>query len=314
MLLLVCGLAACAESPVLPTATTPGECPNSLQAGVRLTASVAQVPIPGGVQVPSGGVRLIAGVGRRILLSLEVPEPMPRVRLLANSLAVSTYGGILAGWAQAIQPAGATAHESIQVSGDFLRIAPFVPGRRLRTYTQTIDVVVIPGGAPVSGLALRPGPMWDDAGKPTAPDRLTVVLDPILHMAELTTVEATARFDFTALQRSGNYERWECSVQSDFQLVDHASVLPSLWTLQSVERVGARNATLALYNQHVGAFPAVFLDPATAAGFARWLGESRATRVGEYEIGLMATGNATGFQAARNEGLVELAVRQLGSD
>ncbi|MGH8218751.1 MAG: hypothetical protein ACREUT_09340, partial [Steroidobacteraceae bacterium] len=112
-------------------------------------------------------------------------------------------------------------------------------------------------------------------------------------------------------------ERWKCSVESDFQLLDHDSALPKLWILQHRARVGSKHATLALYNPSVGTFRAVFLDPATAAGFARWLRETHAMRVGEYRIGVIAPEKATGFEPVSGEELGELgelALAQFGSD
>ncbi len=310
--LLACMLAGCAGSQALTKATAPGECPAALHDGVKVTASVAQVAVPDGVKAPSGPVSLIAGVGRRVLIAIEVPQGLPRVRLLANSLTIATFGGTLAGWARVVEPKGATGRESVQISGNLLRISPFLPGRKLGSYTQSVDVLVVPGGAPVSGLALHPGPMWDAAGRPTAPHDLAIVLAPIVHLKVLDVVAANARLDFTALHRSGAHERWECSVESDFELVDHRSGLPKLWVLRRMERIGAKYPMLALYNQSVGAFPAVFLDPAVAAGFARWLNETHAGQVGRYSIGLMSEANATGFQAASNEDFSELEVEQLG--
>lgn len=108
-------LAGCAAPRVLTSSPTVGECPSSLRTGIRLTASVAQVAIPDGIEAPSGPVRLIAGVGHRVLLSVEVPNGLPRVRLLENALAMFTYGGTLAGWARVVEPAGAGARESLQV-------------------------------------------------------------------------------------------------------------------------------------------------------------------------------------------------------
>ena len=280
--------------------------------GVHVTASVAQVAVPDGVTAPSGRVELIAGVGRRILLSVEASPTVPRIRLLENSLAIFTYGGTLAGWARVARPAGASARESLQVSGGFLRIAPFVPGATLRAYTQTIDVLVVPGAVPVSGLALHPGRMWDDAGQPILPRELKIALDPIQHMTQFDVVDATSRFEFKGLYRHGVHAPWECSVESHFQLLDHDSALPKLWVLQRVDRTGSTHGTVALYNPRVGAFAAVFRDPATAAGFARWLSETRATRVGEYDIGLTALQKATGFSSAQNDEPADLMVEQLG--
>jgi hypothetical protein len=203
-------------------------------------------------------------------------------------------------------------HQSIQVSDGLLRIAPVFPGAKLGPYTEAVDLAVVPGGASAAGLALRPGPMWDDSGRPTAPENLRIALVPILHLKVQDVVGATARLDFTALHRSRWHERWQCSVESDFQLVDHRAALPSLWVLQPAESTGAKFPLLALYNPSIGAFPAVFLNPATAAGFARWLRETHARRVGEYEIGLTSKIAAPGFKAQSNDDSDEFVVQQFG--
>jgi len=82
--------------------------------------------------------------------------------------------------------------------------------------------------------------------------------------------------------------------------------------LQASRRRGPAGR-LVFYNPGVGAFPVVFGNPAVAAGFAKWLRETHATRVGKYAIGLMAAVNATGFQPVHKNDTTTLAVRQLGS-
>lgn len=310
--LLACLLAGCAGPGALTSTTPSGGCPDSLREGIRVTASVAQVPIPDGVREPSGAVKLIAGTGRRVLLAVDVSPGLPRVRLLSSSIELLTFGGTLAGWARVVAPATATDHQSIHVSDGLLRIAPFLPRGRLGPYTETLDLVVVPGGAPVPALALRPGRMWDGAGRPTAPHDLRIVVAPILHLKVQDVVGATMQLDFTALHRSRPHERWQCSIESDFQLVDHRSALPSLWVLQPAAHIGSKSSVLALYNQSIGSFPAVFLDPATAAGFARWLSETHARRVGKYEIGLTSKTAASGFQATSNDDYGQLTVQQFG--
>jgi len=310
--LLACLLAGCAGPRALTPPRTPGGCPESLREGVRVTASVAQVTVPDGVKAPSGSVSLIAGVGRRVLFAVDVPRDLPRVRLLASSLDVLTFGGTLAGWARVVVPAAAAAHQSIQVSDGLLRVAPFFPGERLGPYTEALDLAVVPGGASVAGVALRPGRMWDDSGRPTAPQDLKVALIPVLHLKVQDVVGATVRLDFTALHRGRAGERWQCSVASDFQLVDHRSALPDLWVLQPAQGIGPKFPVLTLYSQSVGAFPAVFLNPAAAAGFARWLSETHAGRVGDYEIGLTSKTATTGLKTASKDDLGRLEVQQFG--
>lgn len=312
--LLAGAVTGCAEHRALTGPIAPGECPAPLREGVHITASVAQSAIPAGVTVPSGAVKVVAGTGRRVLLAVEVSPGLPRLRLLSNSVEILTFGGTLAGWARVVAPAAAGGRESIQVSDGYLRIEPFIPGRRLGSHTQSIDVLLLPGGAPVGGLALRPGRMWDEAGSPTAPRDLTIRLVPILHLKVLDVMAATVQFDFTALHLSGAHEHWQCSTESDVQLLDHRSALPNLWVLRRVAPTGSGYPMLALYNPSVGAFPAAFLDPARAAGFARWLRETHAAQVGDYEIGLISKTNSTGFQTASKDDVGELEVAQFGAD
>lgn len=310
--LVVCLLAGCAGPRALREPVASGGCPESLREGIRVTASVAQVAVPDGVKIPSGSVSLIAGVGRRVLLAVDVPRDLPRVRLLASSLEVLTFGGTLAGWASVAAPATVVGHQSIQVSDGLLRIAPFLPGERLGPYTEAVDLEVVPGGASAAGVALRLGRMWDDSSQPTTPQNLRIALVPILHLKVQDVVGATVQFDFTALHRSRAHERWQCSIESDFQLVDHRSALPSLWVLQPAQGIGPKLPALALYSQNTGAFPAVFLDPAAAAGFARWLSETHARRVGDYEVGLTSKTSATGFKIASSDDFGGFTVQQFG--
>ena len=102
--LLACLLAGCAVLQPLKDGTPSGGCPKSLREGIRITASVAEVGVPDDVKVPSGAVSLVAGVGRRVLLSVDVPQGLPRARLLSSSLEVLTFGGTLAGWAKLVAP------------------------------------------------------------------------------------------------------------------------------------------------------------------------------------------------------------------
>jgi hypothetical protein len=254
----------------------------------------------------------MAGVGRRVLIAVDVPRDLPRMRLVASSLEVLTFGGTLAGWASVVAPPKVIGHQSIQVSDGFLRISPFFPGEKLGPYTEAVDLAVVPGGASAAGVAFRPGRMWDDSGRPTVPQDLRVVLVPILHLKVQDVVAATVQFDFTALHRARGHERWQCSIQSDFQLVDHRSALPNLWVLQPAQGIGPKFPVLALYSQSIGAFPAVFLNPAAAAGFARWLGETHARRVGDYQIGLTSKGSASGFKVTSTDDPGGFTVQQFG--
>jgi hypothetical protein len=152
--------------------------------------------------------------------------------------------------------------------------------------------------------------MWDESGQAISPAQLTITFRSLSHMTVLDTVQATVQLDFTGRYRSSN--PWRCTVQSKFQLVDHGSVLPDLWVLRQFDPIGKKWRTLALYSPTVGVFSAVFVDPATAAGFARWLRDTRARRVASYELGSVATDDASDFLASP-AGESKIEVRQFGA-
>ncbi len=259
--------------------------------------------------MPSGSTALHTLTGRRVSIALAVSAGIPAIRVLSDSLTLYTFGGTIAGWA-----ATASRDASIEVEPGVVRLAPFLPRSRLHAHTDSIDLVVLPGGAPIGELAIRPGEMWDQAGQPIAPPALRLALTSLHHMSVLEQVDATVRFEFTAQHRSGAHERWTCAIESRFSLVDHDAVLPDLWTLRYAQRLGTRRATLALYRPSVGAFRAILLDPASAAGLARWLSQTHAHVIDSYRVGFLAADRPTGFEEATDDELEVLSVAQLGEN
>jgi len=309
---LSCALAGCAAHPARVHPVDPGGCPPALREGVALSASVAQIGVPAGLSVPSGPVPLIAGAGRRVLLAVQVGESVPSVQLLSNSLSLLTYGGVLAGWAQIESPAS-SASEGIQAQGGWLHIAPFISGSRLHARTQAVDLLVIPGGHPVAGLALQPGPMWRPDGEPVPPHQLRIRPVPEFHMTRFNEVDATATLRFGARHLTGAHERWQCEVATNFALVDHSAELPDLWILRGAGSHASQRKTLALYSRHMGTFAAVFLDPQTARSFALWVVATHATRAGQFALRLIGSPPHSAVTPLSPGTAEALAVAQWGS-
>jgi hypothetical protein len=306
-------LCACSVRPEnVASSAASATCPSPLLDGVTVHAYAREIAVPDDVTVPSGAVKLHAEAGRRVTIALETSPDLPDVRLLWNAITLTTYGGTLGGWAQRVEPPDAARDVSLALTTGTLRLAPFIQSKVLRPHTESIDVLVVPGGAPGGDLAVRPGELWDAMGVPVPPRALGITFTSIRHMRVLEHVDASVEFEFVARRRFGPHKRWECAVEKKFQLVDHNSVLPDLWTLRYLQRDGSRRETLALYAPSVGSFRVIFLDPATAAGFGRWLGETRAHEVGSYAVGFLAPDSPTGLAPATDEELQELAVSQFG--
>jgi hypothetical protein len=237
------------------------------------------------------------------------------VRLLGNSLSILTYGGVLAGWARVVDPPMAADSESIAAQGGWLQIAPFISGSRLHAQTQTVDLLVIPGGQPIAGLALQPGPMWRRDGAPMPPDRIRFRLVPEFHMTQLHAVDATATFRFAARHLTGAHEHWECSIPTNFTLVNRESGLPSLWVLRTTGSHAPAGAgrVLALYSRRIGVFKAAFLNPDSARNFALWESETHATRTGGFALGFIGQSSHTPFTPISAAASHMLAVAQWGA-
>ena len=230
-------LCACSVRPEnVASSAASATCPSPLLDGVTVHAYAREIAVPDDVTVPSGAVKLHAEAGRRVTIALETSPDLPDVRLLWNAKTLTTYGGTLGGWAQRVDPPDAARDVSLALTTGTLRLAPFIQSKVLRPHTESIDVLVVPGGAPGGDLAVRPGELWDAMGVPVPP----------------------------------------------------------------------------LYAPSVGSFRVIFLDPATAAGFGRWLGETRAHAVGSYAVGFLAPDSSTGLAPATDEELQELAVSQFG--
>ena len=306
-------LSGCAFHPTRVQPIDRGGCPEALRQHISLNVSVAEIRIPAGLTLPSGPVRLHAGTGRSVLLAVRIAGPLPSVRLLGNSVSILTYGGVLAGWARVADPATAADSESIAAQGGWLQIAPFISGSRLHARTQTVDLLVIPGGHPVAGLALQPGPMWRHDGAPMPPDRIRFRLIPEFHMTQLHAVDATATFRFAARHLTGAHEHWECSIPTNFTLVNRESGLPSLWVLRIFGPRAPADRVLALYSRRIGVFKAAFLNPDAARSFALWESETHATRTGGFALGFIGQSSHSPFTPISIAASNALVVAQWGA-
>ena len=100
-------------------------------------------------------------------------------------------------------------------------------------------------------------------------------------------MSATATLHFAARYLAGAHERWQCSVATNFTLVDRSAGLPDRWVLCDVEPLRSQRKTLTLYSRRLGVFEAVVLDPETACAFALWEAETHAPRAGRFALGLI---------------------------
>jgi hypothetical protein len=173
-------------------------------------------------------------------------------------------------------------------------------------------------------------PLWTAGGQPVAPRDAAVSLATGQHLTVFSAVEAQVQLDVDGRGRSdssqGSPLAWRCSYETRFTLLDHAAVLPPLWTLQ-LAAPGRPARWLALLAPATGPFRAIFADPAAAQSFATWLRATSATRAGDYQLGLFEAGDrpeestipadldiARTFRTATGAELGMLAVRRLGED
>ena len=306
--LVIAALAGCASP---PPALDPGGCPPSLLRAVAVSVSVSPIAPPPGARDGGGAVPLMAGTERRLLLAVHVMRVGPRVRVLADTLDLLTYGGTLAGRARIVRPRGAERCQSLTADGGWLQIAPFVSGARLHSRTEALDVRVVPGGDPRAILVVRPPTFWLPDGRPRPARELTLHFTTASHMTRVHAVDATATFHFRVQHLGGARERWQCSIDQNFTLVTHQQALANLWVLRPPLVPHVPPATLAVFDPQRGTFPLVFPDPQSARAFAQWVQQRHARRLNADVLGLL--GASGRFVALPEPPVKRLQVHQWGS-
>jgi len=263
-------------------------CPTELQADVKVSASSVPRTIPPELTVDTGSSDGV--LGRRVLVSVLPTGTARGIRILSSTLTATTLGGTLKGWAAIPDrdvigrpPSGQT--RAFDVSPGQLRISPFLNGATLQPQSASLDVLVVPGGAPMDEMAISALQMWNEDRRPISADAVKLSLTPLRHFSVYDLVVATIKLEFLTGSSRSTRERWQCSVETRITLADRDAVTPHLWDLRKSAE-GRSELWLALFDQRTGPFRAIFASPGDATGFANWLRETHSTRVGQYRLGM----------------------------
>jgi hypothetical protein len=301
---------------VTPERTVTAEqdvCPQRIQEEVKVAASAAAMSIPRNLAPADNSNGL---VGRRLVISLSPGTAAAGLHLVSNAVSITTFGGTLEGMGNTNEGAGsgtgvggatgsgANTHaaadtagrrsritqisdvRAIDVTPGRLRIAPFLVGSTLQPQTVSIDLLVTPGGSPLDEMAVATEALWDSQLHPLSPDRAAISLTPLRHFTMYDQVEATLSLDYVVTRSRAARTQWTCSAENRFTLVDRTATAPNLWDLRKPAEFGRSEWWLALFSANAGPFRAIFTSPADARGFAGWLRQTHALRVGAYQVGM----------------------------
>jgi hypothetical protein len=258
---------------------------------VRVTASSVPRAIPAELVVNDDSTRSV--LARTVLLSVFPNGAATGARLFASKLTLTTVGGTFKGWAAIrndVAPAKVGLGRAIDVIPGRLRIAPFLSGPALQPQTVSLDVVIVPGAAPIDDLTVSANALWGEDRRPLPSASLKVSLSPLRHFTAYDMVEAKVALAFVASYSRRPHDRWECTVETAVTLVDRDAATPALWDLRKSEQIGRSQLWLALFNPATGPLRAIFASPADANSFAMWLQQTHATRAGEYQLGMFRPG------------------------
>jgi len=295
-------------------------CPAEFQDQVRIAASAIPWTIPADL-APGQGLNSV--LGRRISVSLSPKGAAYGMQIASSELAISPFGGTFRGWAQF---SSSTRQDSgIDVSPGRLRITPFVRTRKLQPQTLSVDVILTPGAEPLDEMVMSAGALWDPRSHPLAPERIVLSLEPLRHYTVYDQVDGIVSSTFVAAKFPSSTTA-TCTAETRVALVDRASATPPLWDLRKSALAGRSEWWLALSDPLTGPHRVIFKNPAEADGFASWLHQTHALRVGRYQVGVFRPGYssearrtvpqphsvADTFRAAAAEDLDALVVGRLG--
>ncbi len=272
------------REPITPAATE--ACPDNLQKQVSISGS--SVPITSPAEISGAQPSAQPIVGRRILLSAALGNSVRGLHVFSSSLSITTVGGTFAGWA-ALE-SNARRGRSVEIIPGRIRIRPFLTAPR--SQTTALDVLLIPGGVAVDEMTVSVPGLWNEDQQPVDPQQLQPTLNPVRHFTTFDSVSATITLDLVLGDSRASQHPWSCSFESAVPLVSRDETLPPLWGLTRITRGAKPKSWIALYERSKGPIRVLFDDPASARGFARWLGETAASRAGEYELGLLTYDDA----------------------
>jgi len=329
-------MAGCHSMTAQNVVDSAASCPAEFQDQVRIAASAIPWAIPADL-APGQGLNSM--LGRRISVSLSPKGDAYGMQIASSELSISPLGGTFRGWAQSSSStqqdglqAAQFAHEAvvaqesgIDVSPGRLRITPFVRTRKLQPQTLSVDVILSPGAEPLDEMVISAGALWDASFHPLAPERIAISLEPLRHYTVYDQVDGLVSSTFVAAKSSSSTTT-TCTAETRVALVDRASSTPPLWDLRKSAPAGRSEWWLALSDPLTGPHRVIFKNPAEADGFASWLYQTHALRVGRYQVGVFRPGYSSEarrtvpephsvtdtFRAAAAEDLDALVVGRLG--
>lgn len=303
-------------------AITEVDCPASIVDHVRLSGSAVPLSIPAALVANDRSTDHPSEVARRLTLAVAPQGEARGLIVFASTLSLTTAGGTLEGWAHLGERFASS--NALDIIPGRLRIEPFLRASRLEPQTMVVDVLVVPGAAPIDELAIKPSALWDREMHAVQPHGVQIELTPVRHFNVFDEVSGNLTLQLTAARAPRADQRWTCSFEDRFELVDHEAVLPDLWGLRVTGQRGAEDQWLALADSASGPFRGIFTDAQTAHSFASWLQATRTPEVAGYEVGLFQlkpdenTPPAarripiTPFHALTAEELESLEVKRLG--
>jgi hypothetical protein len=337
---ILAALFGCRSMPaetISKAADSEAPCPAEFQAEVNIAASAVPWKIPADL-APGEGLNSV--LGRRILVSIAPKGEAHGLQIASSELAITPLGGTFRGWAQFSSNPEQDGHEAVQrghaaiaarasaieVTPGRLRIAPFLRTSKLRPQTLLLDVLLAPGAEPIDEMVISVGAFWDASLHPLSPERVEISLEPLRHSTLYDQVDGIVSSTFVIALRPAHSATTRCTAETRVVLIDRASSTPPLWDLRKSMPTGRSELWLALSDPLTGPHRVIFKNPAEADGFASWLRQTHALRIGRYQVGVFRPGYsgdarrtvpmghsvADTFQAASAEDLDALVVGRLG--
>lgn len=285
-------LFGCSDSPPMlggAARATLADCPDELRERVRVAASAMAISLSDGLSPQLGTTQPGELVARRLLISASLTGEAAAVRVRGSTLTVTTVGGTFAGPASVVMrsnPLEVVRDRALEVIPGRVRVEPFLSSSKLHPETIVLDVALIPGGVPADKMTVSLAPLWTPERHPVPPDSLQITIAAERHLTVFDVVEAHVSLEVDGTVPARSRDTWACSYETNLTLVDHDSVLPGLWDLHTVPRVGRPKRWLALFTPAVGPFRVILTDAQAAQAFATWLRTTGATHAGGYQLGL----------------------------
>ena len=337
VLAVMMGCRSMTAETVSKAAQSQAPCPAEFQDEVRIVAAAVPWKIPADLAQGDG---LNSVLGRRILVSISPKDEAYGIQIVSSELAITPFGGTFRGWAQLSNSpkkdgldAVERGHESIvaqssgiEVTPGRLRITPFLRTSRLRPQTLLLNVILAPGAEPLDEMVISAGAFWDASLHPLPPERVDISLEPLRHYTVYDQVDGVVSSTFVTAKSAALSEKTTCTAETRVVLIDRASATPPLWDLRESVPVGRSELWLALSDPQTGSHRVIFKNPAEADGFASWLRQTHALRIGRFQVGVFRPGYSSDarrmvpeghsvtdtFHAASAEDLDALVVGRLG--